>query len=63
MQGVRALCDQYGIMMISDEVMQGFGRSGHMFGFQHYEGVIPDMYSFAKGITSAYAPFAGVGVK
>jgi len=63
MQGVRSLCDQYGIMLISDEVMQGFGRSGEMFGFQHYEGVLPDMYTFAKGVSAAYLPFAGVGVR
>jgi taurine--2-oxoglutarate transaminase len=44
MQGVRALCDRYGILMVCDEVMTGFGRTGHMFGFQNFEGVVPDMY-------------------
>ena len=49
MQGVRALCDQYGILLVSDEVMNGFGRTGTMFGFQQFEGVLPDMFTFAKG--------------
>ena len=62
MQGVRALCDEYGILLVSDEVMTGFGRTGKMFGFQHYDGVVPDMYTFAKGVTSAYLPLSGVGV-
>ena len=44
MQGVRALCDKYGILMVCDEVMTGFGRTGHMFGFQNFDGVLPDMY-------------------
>jgi len=43
MQGVRALCDRYGILLVCDEVMTGFGRTGHMFGFQNFEGVVPDM--------------------
>ena len=63
MQGVRALCDQYGILMVSDEVMTGFGRTGKMFGFQHYDGVLPDMYTFAKGVTSSYMPLSGVGTR
>lgn len=63
MKGVRALCDKYGIMLISDEVMCGFGRTGTMFGFQQYEGVLPDMFTFAKGITSAYIPLSGVACR
>ncbi len=63
MQGVRALCDEYGILLISDEVMNGFGRTGKMFGFQHFDGVVPDMYTFAKGVTSAYLPLSGVGMR
>jgi taurine---2-oxoglutarate transaminase len=63
MQGVRALCDHYGILMICDEVMTGFGRSGHMFGFQNFEGVLPDMYTFAKGTTAAYLPLSGVAMR
>ena len=62
MQGVRALCDEYGILL-SDEVMNGFGRTGTMFGFQQFEGVIPDMFTFAKGVTSAYLPLSGVGMQ
>jgi len=60
MQGVRALCDKYGILLVCDEVMTGFGRTGKMFGFQHYEGVVPDMITFAKGVSSAYLPLSGV---
>merc|ERR1719317_728811 len=52
MQGVRALCDNYGILMICDEVMAGFGRTGKMFGFQNFEGVQPDLVTFAKGVSS-----------
>ena len=63
MQGVRALCDQFGILLVSDEVMNGFGRLGTMFGFQQYEGVMPDMFTFAKGVTSAYLPLSGVGMR
>ena len=63
MQGVRALCDKYGILLVSDEVMTGFGRTGKMFGFQHYDGVLPDMYTFAKGVTSSYLPLSGVATR
>eukprot|EP01134_Creolimax_fragrantissima_P005733 CFRG5733T1 len=63
MHGVRALCDKYGILMVVDEVMTGFGRTGTMFGFQHYDGVVPDMYTFAKGATGAFAPLSGIGVR
>jgi len=63
MQGVRALCDRYGILLVIDEVMTGFGRTGKMFGFEHYPGVIPDIVTFAKGITSSYIPLSGVGVR
>lgn len=62
-EGVRALCDKYGIMLIADEVMNGFGRTGHMFGFQHYDGVLPDMVSFAKGVSGAYVPMSGVALR
>lgn len=63
MQGVRALCDEYGILLVFDEVMTGFGRCGEMFGTQLFEGVQPDMITFAKGVTSAYAPLSGVGIR
>jgi len=58
MQGIRALCDEYGILMHVDEVMVGFGRTGKLFGFQHYEGVMPDIVSCAKGISSAAIPMS-----
>lgn len=58
MQGVRAMCDKYGILMHCDEVMVGFGRTGKLFGFQNYEGVIPDIVTGAKGISSAILPIS-----
>lgn len=57
--GVRALCDKYGILMIADEVITGFGRLGEWFGAIHY-GFQPDMIVFAKGIASAYMPLGGI---
>ncbi len=57
--GVRALCDKYGIVMICDEVMVGFGRVGEWFAFQAH-GVSPDLITFAKGINSGYVPLGGV---
>jgi len=56
---VRELCDKYDILLIIDEVITGFGRCGDWFGSQT-EGLDPDMITFAKGVTSAYAPLAGV---
>ena len=56
---VRELCDEYDVLMISDEVICGFGRCGDWFGVQT-EGVDPDLLTFAKGVTSAYVPLAGV---
>ena len=56
---LRALCDQYGILLISDEVMSGFGRTGKWFGIDHH-GVVPDMIATAKGITSGYLPFGAL---
>jgi taurine---2-oxoglutarate transaminase len=58
MQGVRAICDKYNILMHVDEVMVGWGRTGKLFAFQHYEGVIPDIITAAKGITSAILPLS-----
>jgi taurine--2-oxoglutarate transaminase len=57
--GVRALCDEFGILLILDEVMTGFGRTGAAFGSIRFN-VVPDMIAFAKGVTSAYAPLGGV---
>ncbi|MGH9058933.1 MAG: aminotransferase class III-fold pyridoxal phosphate-dependent enzyme, partial [Acidimicrobiales bacterium] len=59
LEGVRALCDRYGIMWIADEVMVGFGRTGAWFGFDH-AGVAPDLVAFAKGVNSGYVPLGGV---
>ena len=57
--GVRALCDRYGILLILDEVMCGFGRTGRWFAFEGYD-VIPDLITFAKGVNSGYVPTGGV---
>ncbi|MEP6694933.1 MAG: aminotransferase class III-fold pyridoxal phosphate-dependent enzyme [Chloroflexota bacterium] len=57
--GLRALCDKYGILLILDEVMTGFGRTGKWFAAEH-EGVVPDMLTFAKGVNSGYVPLGGV---
>ncbi|KAE9630673.1 MAG: hypothetical protein JG775_313 [Defluviitaleaceae bacterium] len=59
--GVRALCDQYNILMICDEVMTGWCRTGKMFGFEHFD-VKPDIVTFAKGVTCGYIPLGGVAV-
>lgn len=48
MSGLRKLCDEYGILIISDEVMAGFGRTGKLFGFCHENNFVPDMFTFAK---------------
>ncbi|MEY2818827.1 MAG: hypothetical protein RL275_2290 [Chloroflexota bacterium] len=62
MQGVRKLCDKYGIVMIADEVMSGFGRTGKWFAIENWN-VVPDMITMAKGLTSAYAPLGAVAMK
>ncbi|WP_338742031.1 aspartate aminotransferase family protein [Haloplanus salilacus] len=59
LQRVRDLCDEYGILLITDEVITGFGRCGEWFGVDT-EDVVPDLLTFAKGATSAYVPLAGV---
>jgi len=53
------LCRKYGILLIADEVMSGFGRTGEWFGINHYPDVTPDILVFAKGITSGYIPLGG----
>jgi taurine---2-oxoglutarate transaminase len=62
MQGLRALCDKYGIFLIADEVMAGFGRTGEWFSVDHW-GVKPDLISMAKGLTSAYVQLGAVGMR
>lgn len=57
--GIRALCDKYGILLILDEVMAGFGRTGKWFAFQNHD-VTPDLIAFAKGVNSGYVPAGGV---
>jgi adenosylmethionine-8-amino-7-oxononanoate aminotransferase len=57
LERVREICDRYGVLLILDEVITGFGRTGKMFGFEH-AGVSPDILTLAKGITSAYLPLA-----
>lgn len=58
MEGIRALCDKYGILMICDEVMAGFARTGKMFAWQNYD-IKPDIITFAKGVTCGYVPLGG----
>ncbi|MFD4352121.1 aspartate aminotransferase family protein [Nocardia sp. NPDC058519] len=57
--GIRALCDEFGIVMIADEVMTGFGRLGEWFAVDRW-GVVPDLITFAKGVNSGYVPLGGV---
>jgi taurine--2-oxoglutarate transaminase len=62
LQGVREICDKYGILMIADEVMSGFGRTGEWFAVDHWK-VVPDLISMAKGLTSSYLPLGAVGMR
>jgi len=59
LQGLRALCDRHGILLILDEVMAGFGRTGKWFAADHWQ-VVPDIMTIAKGLTSSYLPLGGV---
>ena len=61
-QRVREICDQYGVLLVSDEVICAFGRLGYYFGSQRY-GYVPDIITFAKGITSGYSPLGGMIVR
>ncbi|MBB5162465.1 aspartate aminotransferase family protein [Mycobacterium sp. AZCC_0083] len=61
MAGVREICNKYGIMFIADEVMAGFGRTGKWFAIEHFD-VVPDLMTFAKGVTSGYVPLGGVAI-
>ncbi len=62
MQGLRNLCDKHGILLIADEVMAGFGRTGEWFSVDHWK-VVPDLISMAKGLTSAYVQLGAVGMR
>jgi taurine--2-oxoglutarate transaminase len=62
LQGVRDLCTKYGILMISDEVMAGFGRTGEWFAVNHWK-VVPDLLTMAKGLTSAYVQLGAVAMR
>jgi taurine--2-oxoglutarate transaminase len=59
--GVREICDRFGIVLILDEVMAGFGRTGEWFAADHW-GVVPDLLTFAKGVNSGYVPLGGVAI-
>ncbi|RCH65302.1 aspartate aminotransferase family protein [Streptomyces sp. SDr-06] len=59
--GVREICDRYGIVLVLDEVMAGFGRTGRWFACEHFD-VVPDLLTFAKGVNSGYVPLGGVAI-
>jgi taurine--2-oxoglutarate transaminase len=61
-QGVREICDRYDILMVADEVMAGFGRTGHWFAVDHWN-VVPDLMTMAKGLTSSYLPLGAVAMR
>ena len=62
LQGIREICTKYGILMVADEVMSGFGRTGEWFAVDHWK-VVPDLITMAKGLTSAYVPLGAVGMR
>jgi taurine--2-oxoglutarate transaminase len=62
LQGVRELCDRYGILMVCDEIMSGFGRTGEWFAVNHWN-VVPDLITMAKGLTSSAVPLGAVGMR
>ena len=59
--GLKALLEKYGILLVCDEVMAGWGRTGKLFAFEH-GGIVPDVVTMAKGLTSSYVPLGAVGV-
>ena len=62
LQGVREICTKHGILMVADEVMSGFGRTGEWFAVNHWN-VVPDLICMAKGLTSSYLPLGAVGMR
>ena len=58
---VREICDRFEVLLVADEIITGFGRTGRMFGLEHW-GIEPDMIQFAKAITSGYFPLGGIGI-
>ena len=62
LQGVREMCDRHGILMVADEVMAGFGRTGRWFAVDHWD-VVPDLMTMAKGLTSSYLPLGAVAMR
>src|SRR6187200_2274022 len=62
LKGVRELCDRYDILMVADEVMAGFGRTGRWFAVDHWD-VVPDLMTMAKGLTSSYVQLGAVGMR
>jgi taurine--2-oxoglutarate transaminase len=62
LQGVREICDRHGILLIADEVMSGFGRTGEWWAVDHWA-VVPDLITMAKGLTSSYLPLGAVGMR
>jgi taurine--2-oxoglutarate transaminase len=61
-QGVREICDRHGILMVADEVMAGFGRTGRWFAVDHWD-TVPDLMTMAKGLTSSYLPLGAVAMR
>ncbi len=61
-QGVREICDRHGILMVADEVMAGFGRTGRWFAIDHWD-TVPDLMTMAKGLTSSYLPLGAVAMR
>ena len=61
LKGLRALLDKYGILLVCDEVMAGWGRTGKLFAFEHGD-IVPDIVCMAKGLTSSYIPLGAMGV-
>jgi taurine--2-oxoglutarate transaminase len=62
LKGLRALLDKYGILLVCDEVMAGWGRTGKLFAFEHGD-IVPDIVCMAKGLTSSYVPLGAVAMK